>query len=207
MARRTVANNGDHRYHSTAEGDGMALAEQFLMPEPLGQTVLGYHATTMQDAQIILGTRTFKASTATGEWLGHGVYFWNTESMARWWAKRRSFPTPAVIVATLLLGYCLDLMDMEVFAPVLQMAHRELRRATAANGKQLPQNHGDERQLDCAVINTASALTCPPFDSVRALFEEGNPAYDGAALRARAHVQICMRNLDGILYPRLLPRS
>ena len=33
-----------------------------------------------------------------------------------------------------------------------------------------------------------------PFDSVRGVFTEGGPAFDGAGFDAKSHIQICIRN-------------
>lgn len=63
------------------------------------------------------------------------------------------------------------------------------------------------RRLDCAVIN----MTCNildegphPVDTVKGVFFEGGPAYEGAQIHERTHTQICVRNaacIRGIFYP------
>lgn len=43
------------------------------------------------------------------------------------------------------------------------------------------------------------------FDSVRAAFSEGGPAFPGAGIQKKSHIQICIRNLDcikGFFVPR-----
>ncbi len=34
----------------------------------------------------------------------------------------------------------------------------------------------------------------PSFDTVRGMFTEGEPLYEGAGFHARNHIQICVRN-------------
>jgi hypothetical protein len=43
------------------------------------------------------------------------------------------------------------------------------------------------------------------FDSTRGVFTEGGPAFDGAGIYAKSHIQICVRNLNcikGFFLPR-----
>jgi len=43
------------------------------------------------------------------------------------------------------------------------------------------------------------------FDTVRSIFTEGGPAFDGAGIQAKNHIQICIRNLNcikGFFIPR-----
>ena len=51
------------------------------------------------------------------------------------------------------------------------------------------------RRLDCAVIENLHTLnTENPFDSVRGVFVEGDPLYEGAGFNEKNHIQICVRN-------------
>ena len=58
------------------------------------------------------------------------------------------------------------------------------------------------RNLDCAVVNhlhrSRVAIDLPPFDTVRGIFQEGEPIYQDAGFREKTHVQICLRNLECI---------
>ena len=76
------------------------------------------------------------------------------------------------------------------------------------------------RELDCAVIeylhqkieeeinlkresNLLSELR--QFDTVRGVFTEGGPAFDGAGIQLKNHIQICIRNFNcikGFFIPR-----
>jgi len=60
------------------------------------------------------------------------------------------------------------------------------------------------RSLDCAVVNffndqedQACGGIC--YQSVRGVFEEGKPAFPGACIRAKTHVQIAVRDPKCIL--------
>ena len=65
------------------------------------------------------------------------------------------------------------------------------------------------RFLDCAVINylhdSMAAKSMPPFDTVRGLFVEGQPAYPGAEIFSLTHAQIAVLNercIKGVFLPR-----
>jgi hypothetical protein len=97
-------------------------------------------------------------------------------------------------------------------------------------GKDLPKNNDlpkDEfhdlvlRELDCAVIEymhqkiteeIESDLVAKGyselkhFDTTRGIFTEGGPAFEGAGIQTKNHIQICIRNLNcikGFLFPEL----
>ncbi len=63
------------------------------------------------------------------------------------------------------------------------------------------------RRLDCAVIN----MTCRimeedgcPVDTVKGMFTEGGPAFDGGAIMEHTHTQVAVRNpacIRGIFLP------
>ena len=93
-------------------------------------------------------------------------------------------------------------------------------RGLRPSGLELPKNEGATqdrllRKLDCAVIEHLHArieaerangeATLAPFDSVRGLFSEGAPVYEGSGFRKKTHVQICVRNpncIKGYFNPR-----
>lgn len=76
------------------------------------------------------------------------------------------------------------------------------------------------RELDCAVIEylhqkISEKITKKKdvrdntrilhFDTVRGIFTEGGPAFEGAGIQLKNHVQICIRNLNciqGFFIPR-----
>jgi hypothetical protein len=68
----------------------------------------------------------------------------------------------------------------------------------------MPTNSSDRlrRNLDCAVVQRVHAISeaarLPSFDTVRGVFTEGGPAYDGAGFDEKTHIQIAVRNPDCI---------
>jgi hypothetical protein len=68
----------------------------------------------------------------------------------------------------------------------------------------MPKNTTDRlrRRLDCAVIQRVHAIfsdaKLPPLDSVRGVFTEGDPAYEGAAFDEKTHIQIAVCNPECI---------
>lgn len=59
------------------------------------------------------------------------------------------------------------------------------------------------RNLDCSVLESLHAGRMVsgemPYDSVRGVFVEGKPLYEGAGIYDKTHVQICIRNPNCIL--------
>ncbi len=174
-----------------------------------------------------------KKSQESYDWLGHGFYVWeNNYQRAYQWAKdkkaRGSLNIPSVVGVVYLLDYCLDFTDSEfigIIAHYYDLMKKDLRLA----GKELPKNKDlpkDEyhdlikRELDCAVIeylhqkideqitsdiSKKGFSEYKHFDTVRGIFTEGGPAFEGAGIQAKNHIQICIRNLyciKGFFSPR-----
>lgn len=76
--------------------------------EPDRASIPAYHGTSQEAAREILASR-FRLSEGAGEWLGHGVYFFTSLDEAWLWAERKFRTKAAVIQATVVFGYCLDL--------------------------------------------------------------------------------------------------
>jgi len=170
--------------------------------------VLGYHGCDRSVAERLLAGEPPAPSENTYDWLGHGIYFWEAnparglsfayERQAR---HPEAVPEPRVVGAVIDLGFCLDLMsDMGIAA--VRKAYEVLADTTAQSGEPLPKNRkGDDRllrSLDCLVVNTLHKIrereVQQPFDSVRALFVEGQPIYENAGFHEKTHIQICVRN-------------
>lgn len=168
--------------------------------------VLGYHGCSATVAeQLFSGSEVFKASDNEYDWLGPGIYFWlanprralgfaeekRRREKARW--------KPAVVGAAIDLGLCLDL-STESGVIELRAAYKLLEATFAAAGKELPSNSGGAdlmlRRLDCAVVQQLHAIRketdAPPVDTVRGIFIEGEPIYEGSGFRHKTHVQICV---------------
>lgn len=183
--------------------------------------------------ELVNNPNTVKKSQETYDWLGNGFYIWeNNYERAFQWAKdkksRGTLKIPSVVGVIYLLNYCLDFTDSE-FIDILSEYYVLLKEDLRISGKTLPKNKDlpkDQyhdliiRELDCAVIQylhqkieekisqdeTKFGFSeLKPFDTVRGIFTEGGPAFDGAGIQTKNHIQICIRNLNcikGFFIPR-----
>ena len=142
--------------------------------------VLGFHGCDEAVAEEVLNSQCkhLRGSINTYDWLGNGIYFWlNDPKRAYEWACRE-------------LGYSLN----EKFK------------------NEVPDEGGFNlvRPLDCAVIKHAHELVEAKgvyYDTVYGYFQEGADAYDGAGIKEKSHIQICVRNTDcikGYFLPRII---
>lgn len=188
--------------------------------------VLGYHGCTRRTARNVLaGESELKKSEKAYDWLGAGVYFWESDPLralefAKWKESREpDFREPVVIGAVIDLGNCFDLVVRDNIE-MLREAHKSLMEFRRKEEKKPLQNgkSGDHdqdrvlRYLDCAVIEHFYKLNQSferkPYDTARGMFTEGQPAYDGAGFLEKSHVQIAVRSLDsikGVFIPRPYP--
>ncbi len=167
------------------------------------------------------------------DWLGNGFYVWeNNYHRALRWAEdkkqRGSLHTPSVVGVVYQMDYCLDLTDSE-FISILPTYYELMKDDLSIAGKEIPKNTNNKkdkhqdlifRQLDCAVIEymhqkideqikydlkSKGFSEYKPFDSVRGIFTEGGPIFEGAGIQSKNHIQICIRNLNcikGFFIPR-----
>ncbi len=187
------------------------------MYSKLPNLVIGFHGCDRTTCERMLtGGEGLKASENKYDWLGNGIYFWEQNLERAWrWARLKKGADAAVIGAVIDLGYCLNLMDSSS-NKILRTGYEILSKKMELLGLELPQNKkrrkgGDEllRHLDCAVIQQAHEYNAntgeQSFDSVRGLFTEGSPVYQGAAILEETHVQLCVRNpncIKGYFLPR-----
>jgi hypothetical protein len=79
--------------------------------------VLGYHGCSRETGEAILnGDEQLRVSINAYDWLGSGIYFWETNPIRGLeWAneavRRGKFDEAFVIGAVINLGYCFDLMS------------------------------------------------------------------------------------------------
>ena len=75
--------------------------------------VQGFHGCDEEVKQKILsGKQVFKASDNKYDWLGKGIYFWESDPYrAQAWAKKSFGSKGAVIGAKIRLGICFDLSN------------------------------------------------------------------------------------------------
>lgn len=164
------------------------------------------------------------------DWLGNGIYFWeNSVARAQEWAElicerhNKKHPNdppkkPAVIGAVICLGNCLNLTDYKS-NEIMKKGYEILSYELSLNNKEMPQNRnvkGNEdllyRDLDCAVIQRIHQynreMNIRGFDSVRGIFLEGEPVYEGAGIKEKNHVQLCIVNPNCIKgYFKPLPQK
>jgi len=189
--------------------------------------VLGYHGCDRRIADsAISGQIELIPSNADYDWLGPGIYFWESDprralEWARENAARAGVVEPAVIGAVIDLRNCLDLIsrgNLELVA----LAHESFVEMRRQANLPLPENkkakgRSDDdrllRFLDNAVIRHLHQMIADSsgkrkqdaFDTVRGMFTEGDPAYPGAGYFKKSHVQIAVRNPDcilGLFHPR-----
>jgi hypothetical protein len=183
--------------------------------------ILGYHGCDKSvGLDIIAGKLSLIGSDRDYDWLGPGIYFWESDPRrALEWAEakaKRTNPaiTPFVIGAVIDLGNCLDLTVREDIE-MLRDAYDGLLKTQAADGKPMPRNQNNPkgkdkdklfRNLDCAVIRylhdsieetikVNGATKLERFDTVRGTFSEGEPVYPGGGFYEKTHTQIAVRTL------------
>ncbi|MGE7774064.1 hypothetical protein ACQKLP_05035 [Chitinophaga sp. NPDC101104] len=194
----------------------------------IGNFAIGYHGCDMDIAELLLNDhRKFFVSDREHEWLGHGMYFWeNNLRRGMEWAnlkfERQLIRKPAVIGALLNLRNCCDFSDQR-YLNLIRSYHGNMKEDRAIRGRDMPVNFAPKgtlpkdivaRNLDCAAIEhmheemewlsrfgTPDNFGCEtkPFDSVRGLFIEGQPVFDGSGIYSKSHIQICIRNPECIV--------
>jgi len=154
-----------------------------------------------------------KASANPYDWLGNGIYFWeHGPQRAYEWAieqtrlSGRKVKASSVLGAKINLGVCLDLLDT-ANTQLLGEWYVELRRFMQRNGI-ADAAQRDARAVvvatrcygfrDCAVMDFAlkgmartSGYQIPDSESV---FVEGLPAFPGAKIALKSHIQIAVRD-------------
>jgi hypothetical protein len=196
--------------------------------------IIGFHGCDEKVQNALLNyPNKIKVSDKPYDWLGHGIYFWeNNFDRALQWAKDKEkkgeINKASVIGAVISLDYCLDLTDTN-FINLLTSYFDLMQDEYKQIGKELPKNKNifqDKnndlllRDLDCAVIEfmhqkveeeiekdikIKGHTDYKIFDSARGLFTEGGPAFPGAGIQKKNHLQICIRNsncIKGFFLPR-----
>lgn len=172
--------------------------------------ILGYHGCDRAvGEQLLAGRDEFKKSENAYDWLGPGTYFWESnpgralEFAGEKRTRGESVERPFVIGAVIDLGLCLDLTTRDAIED-LRSAHRSLVATIRADGS-LPPVNGPApwmRSLDCAVIRRLHEIIedsgSPPIDTVRGIFQEGNPIYPGSSFLEKTPIQVAVLNPDCI---------
>lgn len=196
--------------------------------------IIGFHGCDREVRDFLLNSPNDKQiSEKPYDWLGHGIYFWeNNDARALKWAKdkekRGDIKEASVIGAVLSLGNCFDLLDSR-FTHMIGQYYNLMEANYQALGKEMPKNKDAKadiyhdkilHELDCSVIEfmhesidtqikediaDRGFSTFKRFDSSRGVFTEGGPAFAGAGIQLKSHIQICIRNtncIKGFFLPR-----
>jgi hypothetical protein len=172
--------------------------------------VLAYHGCDRAIADLLLSGEPPTPSHNSYDWLGDGVYFWESNPLRalefvreKALLKNSGIANPAVVGGIIELGMCLDLTTSSG-VDWMRTAFHSLAEIAARNGAEMPRNNPDglRRNLDRAVIQQLHVVLeesqLPPVDTVKGVFIEGNPIYPGSGFYEKTHIQIAVRNLDCI---------
>jgi hypothetical protein len=188
--------------------------------------VLGYHGCDRKlGLKAVSNKVALVAADSKFDWMGRGIYFWESDPVralewAQQKAERNACDDPFVVGAVIDLGNCLDLLVRENIE-LVRFAFESFKEVRKKAGLPMPVNKKapkDEspalvmRFLDCAVVNHLHSIVegpdrpagLAPFDTVRAVFKEGEPIFPGSQLLDRNHVQIAVRNpkcIKGVFVP------
>lgn len=175
--------------------------------------VTGYHGCGQDTYEkVTQHNAPMKESSNDYDWLGSGVYFWQDSEARAWiWANecksRGSIKDIAVIKASIDLRNCLDLLQ-EQYREELKQVYKLMKLEYELSKKPLPINMSKLHNLDCAVINHLHQFRKktgdPPYDTVRAVFQEGNSVYPGSRIMEKDHIQIAVRSQGCITVQRSL---
>jgi hypothetical protein len=186
--------------------------------------IVGFHGCEQAVCNaIISGKQSIKVSNNTWDWLGDGAYFWQNNYERAWHYANNppgglKIKNPAVLGAVFSLGNCLDLTDKKSL-DIVKSTYDMYADTFASQEKVMPINANPTedtnskdyvlRRLDCAVIKKVHeffhSAGQAPFDSVRALFAEGDRLYKGAGFMEKTHIQVAIRNpnmIKGFFLPR-----
>jgi len=178
------------------------------------RTVIGYHGCDESVANaVLLKGKQLKQSKNDYDWLGRGIYFWeHGPQRAHEWARQsKNVKKPAVIGAIINLGFCFDLLDT-AHTQLLSALFPLYRQACEATGRPIPINRSPKNQttddlilryLDYAVVNWCMDYMEDKerqrYQTVRCLFSEGVPVFEGSKILAKSHIQIAVRDEAAIV--------
>ena len=185
--------------------------------------ILGFHGCDRNKGEALLTQETpFILSRNQYDWLGNGMYFWESNYSRAWdyALEVKENPNmgvisdPYVIGAVIDLGHCLDLMEHDNLL-LLRKYYALLKNNYSKAGKDIPRNNMEKKlhYLDREVIELLhhevsigdNVDDMVPFDSVRAAYIEGEELYPNAGFNDKNHIQLCVRNpncIKGFFMPR-----
>lgn len=169
--------------------------------------MLCYHGCRRGLAErVFAGEGHLPASNNKWDWLGTGIYFWESDPLRGLeWAKDRYAGDAAVVGAAIHLGRCLNLISRQATG-LLATAYADLEKTAARGAHKLPKNTiTGGHFLDRMVIEWLHYMRekkqeKPAFDTVRGLFQESNKgaAFPDSMFMSHSHVQLCVRSTQVI---------
>jgi hypothetical protein len=184
-------------------------------------SIIGFHSCDQEvGIRVLNGNDELLPSNNSWDWLGSGIYFWEQnpgraleyaiESSKRVQFNKVPIRVPFVLGAIVELRNCLNLVESQSLQ-ILQAAYSTLKKIMHEAGKELPKNNGNNRVLDCTVIQhihkSHKELGLQPYDTIRCAFPEGIEVYPGSSFTSRLHIQICVINpecIKGYFLPKPL---
>lgn len=184
-------------------------------------SIIGFHSCDQEvGLKVLNGFEDLLPSNNSWDWLGGGIYFWEQnpyrsfeyaeESANKLQFNKKPIKNPFVIGSIIDLGNCFNLVE-SASLKILSEAYSGLQQLIKESGKSMPLNKGNNRALDCAVIEYIHAsnrkIGIEEYDTIRCAFSEGEEVYPGSTITSRLHVQICVRNpncIKGYFLPRPL---
>lgn len=183
--------------------------------------VTGFHSCDKDvGLNVLIGNLNLELSNNSWDWLSQGIYFWEQnpiraleyaiENSKGKQFNKKQIKIPLVLGAIIELGNCLNLLEAQSLS-ILSEAYKGLKQLNDNLNIKMPRNKGNNRSLDCAVIQfvhqTRILEGVSPYDTIRSAFVEGDEVYPEATFTSRHHIQICVINPDmikGYFLPRPL---
>ena len=187
--------------------------------EFLSGFIFGFHGTKKEIAEKVLAGHTVLRKSANDyDWLGSGVYFWESSPSRAYQFALETFARyeppytgdVGVVGAIIDPGKRLNLLEASAITQVKQ-AYGVLAARFPEGG--MPRNEGGDdllkRYLDCAVIQalheirdeasaSGEASSLAPYQTVRAAFREGNALYPDAGFHEKTRIWIAVQDLSCI---------
>jgi len=163
-----------------------------LMAEGYMMIATGYHGTRRVNADQILTSQEFHPSDSGADWLGNGIYFYESYEDALYWKKNsEEICTEAILHVIVQYG---DHEFLDLDQPEGQHVYEELEQSLAQSGYE---PEGDISQRTCAVVK----LLWQQCDQVKVMFcsfpRQPRPIRTLIEYRKKRR-EICVKNNESI---------
>lgn len=168
----------------------------FSLPyEPEEYNEIGYHTTlTLYKDDII--AKGFKPSTDIDDWLGEGVYFWDSEVNALWWKQRPSLTAKCIMICDLKcpIANYLNLDDEIKMKEFGLYSNRYIKDMSRKSGwKPSFANNNQRKKFFCDIYCSNNNIDILAFT-----FEHDNVNKAGFKIGTDKRRQICVRKPECI---------